>query len=159
METKGKKMIRTAKKKDSKYIAKLLATFSDEIQKKTGAKINNDKTLIKKLFIDNLNTKFKSLVYEEENKIVAFITFYESFSLYADGSYYTISELYVKPKLRSQCIGKQLLKKVVKLAKNENKTRIELTTPPLPEFQKSLDFYIKNGFDITGGKKVKYILE
>lgn len=148
-------MIRDALKSDAKDIASLLSDFADEIFKLTNQSINSDKKQIDELFDKYLDNKFRAFVYEKENKIIGFITFIEAFSLYAKGEYIIITELYVSQKYRNKNIGKELLAKVINLAKKNNKKTIELTTPPLPQFQKSLDFYIKNGFKITGGKKVK----
>jgi len=88
-------------------------------------------------------------------KIIGFVSLYESFALYSEGAYGTIPELYVRPKWRSQKIGKHLLEKVVSFAKEKNWRRLEVTTPPLPEFEKTLQFYQKNGFEIAGGRKLK----
>lgn len=151
-------MIRKAKKSDSKIIAKLLSALGDEIFTLTGAKINTDKKLIETLFQKSFNKKLKAYVYEIDKKVVGFITYSDCFSLYAKGSFYIVTELYVKNSYRSKKIGKKLLNKVMDKAKKNNKTRIEVTTPPLPYFQKSLEFYLKNGFEVTGGKKVKYEL-
>ncbi len=148
-------MVRKAELKDAKMIAELLSTFGDEIFDITGAVINTDKELIVKLFDENLGEKFEAFVYEKDSEVIGFITFCESFSMYAKGEYYTVTELYVDRNYRSQNIGKKLLDTVIELAKKEKKLRLELTTPPLPEFQKSLDFYLQNGFEISGGKKVK----
>jgi len=148
-------LIRDALKSDAKDIASLLSDFADEIFKLTNQSINSDKKQIDELFDKYLDNKFRAFVYEKENKIIGFITFIEAFSLYAKGEYIIITELYVSQKYRNKNIGKELLAKVINLAKKNNKKTIELTTPPLPQFQKSLDFYIKNGFKITGGKKVK----
>jgi hypothetical protein len=34
-------------------------------------------------------------------------------------------------------------------------TRLEVTTPPLPQFDRTLTFYQRDGFAITGGRKLK----
>ena len=34
-------------------------------------------------------------------------------------------------------------------------TRLEVTTPPLPEFDRTLAFYQQQGFSISGGRKLK----
>lgn len=151
-------MIRKATINDSKAVADLLSQLGIEIEEKTGAKINTDKELIQKLFINNIDKKFYTYLYEIDKEIVGFITYINSFSLYAKGDFITITELYIKEEFRSKGIGEKLLDTIILLAKQENKIRIELTTPPLPEFQKSLEFYIKNGFSVTGGAKVKYEL-
>jgi epoxyqueuosine reductase len=36
--------------------------------------------------------------------------------------------------------------------------RLEVTTPPLPEFDRTFHFYETQGFDIAGGKKMKVLL-
>jgi hypothetical protein len=36
--------------------------------------------------------------------------------------------------------------------------RLEVTTPPLPQFEKTLAFYEREGFAITGGRKLKVLL-
>jgi len=151
-------LIKNATKEDAQTVAVMLSALGKEIEQKTGATINTDQALIQKLFCENLGDKFRAKLYHEQDEIVAFILFSDSFALYAQGEYITITELYVKPAFRGKNIGKVLLESVLKLAKDEDKIRIELTTPPLPAFEKSLDFYLKNGFEITGGKKVKYEL-
>lgn len=149
-------MIRVATQKDAKEIAELLSVFGDEIFTLTGAEINTDKKLIQNLFDTNLDKDFRAFIYEIESRVIGFITYSDMFSLYAKGHYIVITELYVDAKYRSQSIGRQLLETVKDIAKKENKTRIELTTPPLPTFERSLNFYLNNGFDVTGGKKVKF---
>ena len=149
-------MIREAQTKDGAGIAELLSLFGDEIYDISGGVINRDKELIRELFEKNLNRKFRIKLYEESGEIIGFIAFYDSFSLYAKGSFITVSELYVKKGYRSKGVGKKLLGSIIALAKEKNCPIIELTTPPLPEFQRSLDFYLKNGFEVTGGRKVKY---
>lgn len=90
-----------------------------------------------------------------KQEIVGFISLQEHHSLYAGGCYGTISEFYVKYEYRSSNIGKMLISKVKEYASENNYRRVEVTTPPLPEFERSLDFYKKNGFEITGGRKMK----
>jgi len=94
-------------------------------------------------------------VAKHKEKIVGFICVYECYALYAEGSFGTISELYVRPEYRSLDVGKGLLKKVRMLSVSKNFSRLEVTTPPLPQFEKSLSFYQKNGFEISGGRKLK----
>lgn len=36
--------------------------------------------------------------------------------------------------------------------------RLEVTTPPLPQFQSALEFYEREGFAVTGGRKLKVLL-
>lgn len=86
---------------------------------------------------------------------VGFISLYESYALYAEGAYGTIPELYVRPISRSQTIGKQLLEEASRFAAHKGWKRLEVTTPALPEFERTLNFYLSNTFEVSGGKKLK----
>ncbi len=88
-------------------------------------------------------------------EIVGFVSLYESYALYTEGSYGTMPELFVKSNWRSKSVGQELLMKVSEFAKEKGWRRIEVTTPPLPEFDRALSFYKNNGFEITGGRKLK----
>jgi len=91
----------------------------------------------------------------QESKPVGFISMYESYALYAEGAYGTIPELYVRPEQRSRSVGKKLLESARAFAKSRGWKRLEVTTPPLPEFERTLAFYQENAFEISGGRKLK----
>lgn len=83
------------------------------------------------------------------------MSLYESYALYSEGAYGTIPELYVRPDYRHKNIGKSLLECAMNFAKEKGWKRLEVTTPPLPQFDKTLSFYQANGFEISGGRKLK----
>lgn len=89
---------------------------------------------------------------------VGIATLYESHALYAEGAFGTIPEFYVRPEYRSQQVGHTLLDAAKTLGRSRGWTRLEVTTPPVPAFDRSLTFYEKNGFGITGGRKLKLLL-
>jgi GNAT superfamily N-acetyltransferase len=89
---------------------------------------------------------------------VGFIALYESHALYAEGSFGTIPELYVCPEYRSRQIGIRLLSAAKEFGLSQGWKRLEVTTPPLPFFDKTLAFYEREGFVVTGGRKMKIIL-
>lgn len=95
----------------------------------------------------------------EADSCIGFVGLCEACALYAQGSYGIITELFVRAEHRSKQIGKQLLEKVAALGQERQWQRLEVTTPPLPEFQQSLDFYISNQFAISGGRKLKLDLQ
>ncbi|MGB0909612.1 MAG: GNAT family N-acetyltransferase [Nitrospirales bacterium] len=92
---------------------------------------------------------------KESASIVGFVSLYESYALYSEGAYGTIPELYVRPTWRSQSIGRGLLEQAREFATIKGWRRLEVTTPPLPQFEKTLSFYQANGFETSGGKKLK----
>lgn len=84
-----------------------------------------------------------------------FLALYESYALYTNGLYGTIPELYVRPAYRSQGIGTALVAEASTIGKARGWTRLEVTTPPLPQFNRTLVFYQTHGFSMSGGRKLK----
>lgn len=87
-----------------------------------------------------------------------FISIFESYALYTEGEFGTIAELYVRPEYRSHGVGQRLISQAKALGVARGWTRLEVTTPPLPQFDRTLAFYEREGFAITGGRKLKVIL-
>lgn len=69
-----------------------------------------------------------------------------------------MAELYVCPSYRSQGIGKMLMQSVKDFADERGWKRLEVTTPPLPQFDATLSFYEREGFEISGGRKLKVVV-
>jgi GNAT superfamily N-acetyltransferase len=90
--------------------------------------------------------------------LVGFIALYESYALYAEGAFGTIPELYVRPEYRSNKVGQRLVAQAKAFGESRGWKRLEVTTPPLPQFGKTLSFYEREGFAITGGRKLKLAL-
>jgi len=86
---------------------------------------------------------------------IGFLALYQSFALYTEGAYGTIPEFYVRPAYRSQGVGAVLLEQARLLGQSRGWRRLEVTTPPLPEFNRTLVFYQREGFSISGGRKLK----
>lgn len=93
------------------------------------------------------------------NQAVGFISMCESFSLIADGRFGIIQELYVLEDYRSKNVGGELIKFAVDYSQKKEWKRLEVCTPSLPEFERTLEFYQKNGFSITGGRKLKKLID
>ena len=86
---------------------------------------------------------------------LGFLALYESFALYAEGSFGTIPELFVRPAYRSNGVGAALLSEAKRMGEAKGWRRLEVTTPPLPQFDRTLAFYQQQGFSISGGRKLK----
>jgi len=91
-------------------------------------------------------------------KAVGFLSLYESHALYAEGSFGTIPELYVRPEYRSNAVGCRLVSQAKSFGVARGWKRLEVTTPPLPRFDNTLAFYEREGFAVTGGRKLKVAL-
>ena len=95
---------------------------------------------------------------DEKNRPVGFIALYEAYALYAEGTFGVIPEFYVRPAQRGRNAGLCLLEQAMTFAKSKAWKRLEVTTPPLPQFDKTLAFYQRDGFAVTGGRKLKILL-
>lgn len=93
--------------------------------------------------------------YPGEPRPVGLLTVYESYGLYADGTFGTIPEFYVRAAYRAQGIGSSLVAEAKRYAVARGWTRLEATTPPLPEFEGTMRFYTRQGFQVSGGRKLK----
>lgn len=90
-----------------------------------------------------------------DGTVVGFVALYQSYALYTDGVYGSIPEFYVRPAHRSRGIGTALMAQSKKVGQARGWRRLEVTTPPLPQFNRTLAFYQRHGFRISGGRKLK----
>lgn len=91
----------------------------------------------------------------ERGEPLGFLALYESYALYTEGAYGTIPEFYVRQPYRSQGVGTALLVEAKGIGQSRGWRRLEVTTPPLPQFDRTLTFYQQQGFSISGGRKLK----
>lgn len=92
---------------------------------------------------------------DADGTLAGFIALIESYALYAEGAFGTIPEFYVRPQWRNNSVGRYLVGRAVAFGTTRGWTRLEVTTPPLPEFARTLAFYEREGFSISGGRKLK----
>ena len=81
------------------------------------------------------------LLAHEGGGLLGFLALYESYALYTEGAYGTIPEFYVRPAHRSNGVGAALLEQARRLGQSRGWRRLEVTTPPLPQFDRTLAFY------------------
>lgn len=98
---------------------------------------------------------FAAFVAEPQPVAAGFISLAENYSIYAEGAFGIIPELYVRPAYRQNGAGTALLASARDFGKQRGWTRLEVTTPPIPQFQRTLDFYEREGFTISGGRKLQ----
>jgi len=92
---------------------------------------------------------------DADGRPIGIATLCESRSVYAQGAFGIIQEFYVAPPWRSQEVGTRLVDACVRHGREAGWKRLELATPPLPEFARTVSFYKDNGFEPTGGRKMK----
>lgn len=101
---------------------------------------------------------FVFIARSEQGNPAGFIALHESCALYAEGAFGTIPELYVFPQYRSNTLGFHLVDQAKEFGVSRGWTRLEVTTPPLPQFDRTFAFYEREGFSISGGRKLKVSL-
>jgi GNAT superfamily N-acetyltransferase len=152
--------IHRATSDDAQEVAIMVGQLLAEITNGIGVQAFNfdlyETTIRLKDFLDR--EKYFVFVARDGVNPAGFIALYESHALYADGAFGTIPELYVSPAFRKNKLGLHLISQAKSFGASRGWTRLEVTTPPLPQFDRSLAFYEREGFEISGGRKLKLVL-
>lgn len=148
---------RIIEESEAENIAKLAICLTNEIMERTGKKhFDVDTQLAIKLCQQYVaNGLYNVMAAFDGEQIIGFGTLCESHSIYAEGTFGIIQEFYVLPEYRSQDVGSKLIQAIVEFSITKNWKRLELCTPPIPEFDRTVAFYQSNGFEIVGGYKMK----
>jgi GNAT superfamily N-acetyltransferase len=153
--------IRRATVADAPEVAAMVGELLSEIMTSIGIQVFNfdlDETMARLTDFINRGKYFVFVACGVNGEPAGFIALYESYALYAEGAFGTIPELYVRPKYRSQKLGRRLVSQAKDFGASRGWSRLEVTTPPLPQFERTLEFYERDGFSITGGRKLKVAL-
>jgi len=153
--------VQEAEPSDARVVAELVGELLQEIMAAMGTKAFRFSPSETEVRLRTWLTEgsYTVLLAQEDAAAVAFLTLTEARALYAEGAFGTIPELYVRPAFRSSRVGTTLLAEAKQVARSRGWTRLEVTTPPLPQFDRTLTFYERQGFSISGGRKMKLELE
>jgi GNAT superfamily N-acetyltransferase len=151
---------REATLNDCEMIGTLVVELTNEICELTNAQyfdidLNSTVERCHKLIRDG---HYAAIIGLYENVPVAVVTMAETYALYAGGKIGVIQEFYVSPEYRALGVGAMLIEQVKEYGKQHKWSCIELCTPPLPEFERTLSFYQKNGLMPVGGRKMRQSL-
>jgi len=153
-------LIDLAGPEDADIIASMVGELLQEIMSAVSEKAFNfhhheTETRARAWLIDG---SYLVLLARDGGAAVGFLALYQSYALYTEGVYGTIPEFYVRPSHRSRGIGTALIAESKKVGQARGWRRLEVTTPPLPQFDRTLAFYQRQGFAISGGRKLKVLL-
>ncbi len=90
------------------------------------------------------------LAIDESERVIGIITLGESGAVYAGGKFGVIHEFYIDPDVRSCGIGKQLIEEAKRKSLLLNWNRLEVGAPSYPEWKRTKDFYLREGFQEIG---------
>jgi len=151
--------IRPAAPGDAETVARLLGDLLGEIMDRTGVRHFGfdlpETTARSRMFLER---GLAAVYLAEAGAPAGFVALSPCHALYAEGAFGIITELYVAPTRRAAGIGRRLLEAAKAHGRERDWRRLEVTTPPLPEFERTLRFYEREGFAVTGGRKLKALL-
>ncbi len=81
---------------------------------------------------------------------VGVVTLNECAAIYAGGRFGEISEFYVVPDFRSKGVGALLMEAAVSFGRERGWPNIEVGAPSVPTWQRTVDFYLRHGFEEVG---------
>lgn len=150
--------IQRATVNDAHEIAVMVGELLNEIMSAIGVSVFNfnlDETTARLIEFIGREKYYVFVARSRSLSPAGFIALYESYALYAEGAFGTIPELYVRPAYRTNKLGLHLVSQAKSFGALRGWTRLEVTTPPLPQFDRTLAFYEREGFAISGGCKLK----
>lgn len=154
-------LIRMATPSDAGEVSRMAGELLDEIMRAIGQQVFHvDLPQLSQRCADYLERGIYTvfLAVSVQNEPFGFIALHECHALYAEGAFGTIPELYVQPAYRSRQVGEQLMNAAKEYGRIKGWRRLEVTTPPLPEFDRTFHYYQAHGFDVAGGRKMKVLL-
>ena len=81
---------------------------------------------------------------------VGVVTLNECAAIYAGGRFGEISELYVDPDFRSKGASALLIEAAIACGRERGWPNIEVGAPSPPTWQRTIDFYLRHGFEEVG---------
>ena len=153
--------IQRADAADAQVIAVMAGELLDEITRAIGSPAFNFKRDAATDTLGDFIGREKYFVFvatSADTTPAGFITLCESYALYAEGVFGIVPEFYVRPPFRSQGVGRRLMDAAKSFGRARGWKRLEVTTPPLPQFDRTLAFYAREGYSFAGGRKLKALL-
>lgn len=93
----------------------------------------------------------------ETAEVVALCTLAESFALFGKGRYAILGELWVHPEHRGRGVGGRVIEFLKEFARQKGYSRVDVSAPPDPKWDRTVEFYTRQGFVLTG-RKLKLLL-
>jgi GNAT superfamily N-acetyltransferase len=145
-----------AEPKHAPQVAAMVFELLREMAARSGGECGVDLVALTRQCRDFLERGFyQALLVYHEGEPVGVATLAETYALYAGGKIGVIQEFYVLPDSRSEGLGARLMERVLAQGEKRGCTAFEVTTPPLPQFEDTLRFYLQQGFQPMGGRKMR----
>jgi GNAT superfamily N-acetyltransferase len=86
----------------------------------------------------------------EGDEPVGVIVLNQCTAIYAGGKFGVITELYIRPDMRSRGIAPHLIAVALAEGRERGWKRLEVGAPAQPKWNRTLGFYLRNGFEEIG---------
>lgn len=139
--------VRLAQGEDAVTVAGLVHSLLDEL---SGGKAPEIEEVAERAKAVLSGTGVVAALAYADDEPVGVMTLNECAAIYAGGKFGEISELYVRPEMRSKGVAQQLLDHAQQEALARGWKRIEVGAPGQPDWHRTLNFYLRNGFDEVG---------
>ena len=150
--------IRRAGSDDGPLVGELAYLLVREIAPESADKISLDNYRATAADLLSRNAGFWALLaYGQAEEPCGLVTLNECAAIYAGGRFGEIPELFVVPEYRSGGVAAALVKSAVDFAEAQGWPRIEVGAPDQPRWQRTMSFYLKQGF-VEVGPRLKYLL-
>lgn len=140
--------IRRAKQSDSESVASLVHALLEELSGTEPGGYAADELTARATTLMR-SEELVALLAEQRGEPIGVVVLNGCASLYA-GRFGEITELYVKPSFRSSGTGQALVEAACRYARSRSWSRLEVGTPELPVWSRTLAFYKRLGFTETG---------
>jgi GNAT superfamily N-acetyltransferase len=142
--------IRLAHARDFQTVSKLVYELLTELSQPKPLAFSLEETMETARQLLSGPAVWALLAESDKREAVGVLTLNECAAIYAGGAFGEVAELFVTPTLRSQGIGRQLIDAAVEFGKKRGWTQLEVCTPPVPQWERSVTFYQQNGFVLLG---------
>ena len=107
--------------------------------------------------LDGSHSFWALIASDDEGRAQGLLTLNECASIYAGGHFGEIAELYVDPDQRSAGVAAELVRGATAFGRDRGWSRLEVGAPDVPRWQRTVNFYLKQGF-VEVGPRLKCLL-
>lgn len=143
------------KEADVAVVSEFIYLLIDELADGAGPDRETMTTTTRQVLAMNSVT---GIIASEGSKPLGVILLNECAAIYAGGKFGEISELYVDPKHRSKGVAAQLVDTAQDYATKCGWKRLEVGAPTQPAWERTLRFYLREGFEEVGPRLRKTLL-
>lgn len=136
------------------FITEFVHDLLDELSNGDGPDLETVASSVHSVLQNDLVTPVAA--YDGETP-VGLIILNECAAIYAGGKFGEISELYVLPAYRSKGVAAYLIEAATLEGRARGWKRLEVGAPSQPAWMRTLQFYLRNGFDEVGPRLRKII--